>query len=655
MGRTEVLELIDRLVEVPLNDADGSTKPVLVLEGCGGSGRSAVLGQALATWWPPPLSVWQRLRGSWRRCTPTVLIHPLERPVTDNNPARPVLASILLGLSQEIPGYAIALPRVLVAQIAIGADFTAVPDGMHPQHLRTQLNRYKDRTLLFEFIRGLASLGGAQAANLQVPGAETVTSAVLDQAAEVVIERLSQGRLLNRINWGGAVPWFGHQDQQLHANGERVLIELSLKARSSDRAIRRGVDDVLIGALLADLRHSAAKVPGRTSNVLLLLDDGDAPAAVAFTESLLRVRRALTATGRRLPDPLTVITTSAGTLFEELEGQFGAPAEWTERVDPARLTEITAPWLTVRLADLPESDVAIMAKAVDPIDYLAVGAEVHRLTGGHPAATSYLLGRLQDDPTLRSRLGDLLRSPGPRRGDTVEAHLLRGFVGALDSNSETQDLLAEGLITAAAARNRGEARGVVTRLHGGIAADSPLFTSRTLWQGAEDEAELPALVRLLGKRLLAARTEGPGWESVLSGLAEAVPQDDRTGRLYYRRLLHGRADTVAALAELLPQLPGAEWLETFDAIVATTDPLDRDRDLVDGPGDDHPDLAAHIAMLIAVVPTVDAAIRSVNRDREATLCMRAAGSWERLAADARGGDPFLLRAARYRARASRFH
>ncbi|WP_054814602.1 hypothetical protein [Nocardia arizonensis] len=653
VGRTDVLELIDRLVEVPVDDTDVPVKPVLVLEGCGGSGRTSILERALATWWPPPTTVWERLRGTWRRSTPTVLIHPLERPVDDDDPARPLLASILLGLSQGIPGYTIAFPRVLVAQIAISADFDGAADGTQRVQLRTLLNRHRNRTVLFEFIRTLAALGGTQAANFQVP--DDIASAVLDRAADIVIHRLSQGRLVNRLTWGPAVPWFGHQDQQLHADPERVLIELSLKSRSPDRAVRQGVDDVLIGALLADLRHSAAKVAGRTSNVLVLLDDGDAPATVSFTGSLLRVRRALAATGRGPTDPLTVITTSSGTLITELAGQIGAPEEWTEPVNPARVTEVTAPWLTVRLADLPESDVGIMAKAVDPIEYIGLGAEIHRLTHGHPATTSYLLGELRDDSTVRTRFDELLRRPGPERGKSVEEHLLRVFVRALTPHREAPDLLTSAIITASAARDRGAARAVVTRLHTDIAAESPLLTSRTLWTGREDAARLPSLVRLLGLRLLAVRNDPLlGWERVFGELLAAVSADDRTGRLYYERLLNGRGAVVTALADELPRLEDVRWLAMFDAIVATPDPRDRDRDLIDD-GRDRPTPADDIAMLIAVVPTVDADLRAVSEDVEATLCMRAARSYERLANTAVGGDPFLLRAARYRARAQRYH
>ncbi|WP_410643489.1 hypothetical protein [Amycolatopsis sp. lyj-346] len=89
VGRTSVLELIDELTGPRGQTAPAGPRPVVVLTGCGGSGRTAILREALRT---------------WRDRTASVLVQPLV-PDGDGTSLRPLLTSIMLGLGVGVAGY----------------------------------------------------------------------------------------------------------------------------------------------------------------------------------------------------------------------------------------------------------------------------------------------------------------------------------------------------------------------------------------------------------------------------------------------------------------------------------------------------------------------------------------------------------------------
>ncbi|WP_135232676.1 hypothetical protein [Nocardia sp. CS682] len=640
VGRTDLLELIDTLIEVPATDAVRPPKPVLVVEGCGGSGRTALLNKVL---------------DKWKGHTPSVLVRPLERPFDVHNPLRTVLAAAMLGLSADIPGYAVAFHRVVIAQIVIAEDFHDVPPAEQLDKLHLLLNRYKRRSALIEFVRNLINLAGSLAANIQVPGAQVIAPGVASAISDAVVDRLMGGRLMSRFTWGPNAAWFAHQDLGLRLDAEHTLIELSNNARSTDPIIRRGVDDVLVGAFLADLRHSVAKVNWRTSNILVLIDDGDASAATSFTGSLLRVRQSIAATNARLSDPLALVTVSSGALVDGLVGQVPAPTVLPDPLAPPRLAAAGSPWARVRLPELGLSDVQLMAKDVDPYQSENIGASIYRLTRGHPAGTDYLLRRIKHDRDLLGDLDGLLRSPGPETGTTVEQYLLRVFVRGLSVHKLFRRELATALVTVAAARHKTEAQGLVALLPAGVEHDSPLFQLRSIWSAATPGGEdrLPALARLLGLRALATRTEGQDWARVFGHLRDNVAADDRASRLHHARLLSGRDAVVGELAELLPELPSAQWLRLFDEVVETPDPSARDRDLIDDDDRAHT-LHEYLAVLVALVPAFESDIRITAPEQKSLLCSRIEHSYEKLADHARDKLPFLVRANRYHGLADRF-
>ncbi|MFF0529533.1 hypothetical protein ACFYT3_14185 [Nocardia amikacinitolerans] len=634
VGRAELLELIDTLVRVPRGNTEETGNPVLVLEGYGGSGRTTVLEQVL---------------DRWQRRTPTVLVRPLERPYDQFNPARPVLAAAMLGLSMDLPGFPMAFPRIVVAQIAINENFTEIPATEHRERLRTVLNQYKDRAALVGFIGDLVGLVGAQAANIKLPGASVIAPTLSQHLSNLVVGRLTRGRLITKITWGSAVSWYGHQDLGLRADAETVLIELAIKAANEDPAIRRGVDDLLISAFLADLRHSAARVAGRPSNVVVLLDDGDAPAAIAFTSALLRARKAMAATGSPLTDPLTLVTTSSGVLAEELDGQVAAPVTWT----PRRRVEPTArdAWARLRLGDFTEFEVKTLAKEVTSIEADRIGERVYQLTDGHPAATAYVLDRMRRQAT--DDLDALLRGNHAGPGTAVQRHLLGAFARDLDPRKQLDEGMLDALVTVSAARTKGDALRLVPLLPSGIGERSPLFRSPSLWSGQGNSAVLPAFVRRMGLRELAARANSrPGWDEVFEKLLDTVPSGDRTSRLYYTRLLHSGTDIVEELGELLPTMAATGWLSLFDKIVEMSDPRRPDAGLVDG-SDRATSRDEHIAALLALVPAEESDPRVARDERRSILCTRVAHSYERLADHATDRSSFLLRANEYHERARR--
>ncbi|MEU6261657.1 hypothetical protein [Saccharopolyspora shandongensis] len=634
VGRADLLALVDRLTDVS-RAYSGETRPVLVIEGCGGSGRTAVLERAV---------------DAWQGRTPTVLVRPRLLDDDGASPVRPVLAAIMLGLSLGAPGYSVAFPRVVLAQIAISLQAGDLDPRKSLEQLNKALNTYNSRSELLGFVRGLANVAGALV-NIPVP------EPVADDIAKVIVDRLHLSRWMTRRTWNKeALAWFGHQGRQRALKPEEVLLGLNTQARSKNAAIRRDVDDLLVNALLADLRHSLAHAGGRPANVLVLLDDGDTAPAMSFTGSLLRVRKALAASpgnpDSKLPDPLTLVTTSAGALATALSSR---PAHETGT------GEVSGWWIRMPLPDLEAADLVEWARnfpgwnrnfadGPEELGATAVARAAYKLTHGHPESTAFVLGRLHDEPNLVGDLDELLRaeeSEGP-----VERRLLAAFVRGLDASKHVDDTLVEALITLSAARNRVEATALAPLLPAPVGFDSELFTSATLWSPTSPGAEpsLHPLARYLGMRALASRGEDETalWRTVFESLRGKVAPGNRASQLYYQRML-GESDAVAAeLADLLPELPAEEWLALFDAVVAMPDPRARDVEQIrraGRPGTRH----GHVVRLLGVIPAHDKDPCVTEWSVRKKLRSHAAHSFQQLTEHLQGQDPlpFIWRAQRY--------
>ena len=629
VGRTSVLELIGDLTGPRGENASADPRPVVVLTGCGGSGRTAILAEALRT---------------WRDRTASVLVQPL-LPDGDRTSLRPLLTSSMLGLGVGVPGYSVTFPRSLIAQLAISANFAGLPAGDQRTRLRERLNDYKRKPALDGFLKALAHDSFALV-HVQIPGLPDLVPRLAAEAAESALNRLYRGRGLLRFSWGDAVDWFAHQDQDFANNAEETLIQLSARAKSTDPVVRRGVDDVLVAAFLADLRRSHARVRGRPPQMLLLLDDGDVPAAMTFVRSLLRVRRAIADSRptpeNRLPDPLTVVTTSAG------PAAAGAvPWPGTGPAD--------GPRVRVAVADLSPAEVVQLARSHDWATSERTGSVAGRLTHGHAAATEFVLRRLGENPRLLDDLGALLAGEEPDENVRADRHLLRIFVRGLDPQRTPDDASVEALITLSAARTWQEAGTLVPLLPPPFDLGSPLYTSPTLWAApAGGERRLHPLARYLGLRALAERPDArTGWEGVFRLLRGKTHPDDRAGRWHHERMLGGRAKVADELAALLPELPAAEWLALFDTVVATPDPRVTDLAEIKGLGRP-PTPAGHTDALLGIVPALERDPCVTRPEDIAALRKLAWHGFLRLAETEGVADkqPFLDRADRYSADSS---
>ncbi|WP_020673309.1 hypothetical protein [Amycolatopsis nigrescens] len=639
VGRSSLLALIDQVVKVPAEDGPGETRPVLVLEGCGGSGRTAVLEQALERWTDQ---------------TPAVLVRPLELDGDGDSAVRPVLAAVMLGLSLGAPGYTVAFPRVVLAHIALAEKTTGVDPGKALEGLRKRLNTYQDRTALIGFVADLVRAAGALAENIKVPGAAAIAPATADRIAQGVVARLQRSRWMVRFTWSeAALSWFGHQGQGRNFDPERALLRLSAQSRSEDPSVRRDVDDLLVAALLADLRHSLARTTGRPANVLVLLDDGDTPAAMSFTSSLLRVRQAIAATPgnpeSELPDPLTMVTTSNGTLTGALARWLPPPAHWDE-TKPVAAADTSGLWLRMSLADLHSEHVLQLTRNQlwpDDLGTSAIASAVYRLTRGHAEATAFVLEKLNTEPRLVNDLDKVLRGLGPEPDVLVERHLLRPFVRGLNAHKLADETLLEALITLAAARNRLEAKALAPLLPPPVGVDSALFISPTLWSpaGASEQRRLHPLVRYLGLRALAARGAA-AWTTVFECLRAAAGPDDLAGGLHHDRLLGKKEAVAAELARLLPEAHSDEWLDLFDEVIATADPRERDLDAIRGTGQPGT-TTGHLVRLLGVLPALESSPLVTEWTALEKLRAHAAHGYRQLADHARDPAPFILRAQLY--------
>lgn len=484
------------------------------------------------------------------------------------------------------------------------------------------------------------------AAGIQVPGMETFAPAFANQVAKAVVGSIQKARWRARLGWTKeALEWFGHQDQDMPHDSEMVRVTLNRQAKSNDPEIRREVDDLLVAALLADLRHSVAAATGHRANVLVLLDNGDASLAMSFTDAVLRVRHTIANTQtnahRRPPDPLTLITTSNGRLTDQLNDSFPVPARRGEVL-----------WRRQPVDNMPESDVVQMARRSqlwpEAVAARSVGRAVYRLTRGHAESTVFVLQALSAEPRLVDDLDELLRRAGPERGQRVERHLLRAFVRGLSADQRVAEDVLDALITLSAARNRRDALALVDVLPPPVDADSAVLSSPTLWSCGDAATQtLHPPVRYLGLRCLAARagTDPAGWNAVLGRLRDNASGDDVAASLHYCRLLGERAAIADELAALLPEIPTADWLDLVDEIVSAPDPRERDVDVIRAVG-----IArtrhGHIFRLLGVIPALHED-PCITRAQTVTLGDHAWHSYKAIADDAQDTALILARAKRY--------
>ncbi|MBV9314392.1 MAG: hypothetical protein JO100_11810 [Pseudonocardia sp.] len=556
-GRSDLLSFLDQLVKVDGGPqvTPGSGRPILVLEGCGGSGRSELL---------------RSLEERWAARTPTARVDSLALPDDQTGLKRPLLAALMLGLSADVHGYKVSFNRVVLAYIAM-SEPVQDPDPRRAVDVMVQrLNTYRDGGAVIELVAGLVATS--------VPGAGDL-SEVFTKIAEQIVKRLRKFPWRARLNWKEALEWFGHQDQRLHRDPVRALVQLSVQAQSDNIAVRDDVDDLLVGALLADLRDSLNRIAARPWNAIVALDNSDTPMAAWLVAALVRVRQNLAAQGAT-PDPVTVVVASGGSLAASLVGQVPAGARWQE----SQLADLTAEdvrrtgvWLSIVVGGLSVDDVRQMAMAYEwppSLGTRVVANAVHRLTSGHAAATKLVLRDLQAAPQLIDDMDRILRRQAPDAQRSIEQFLLDRIVAGLSLHQRVDPDLWQDLVTLSAARDRDEAQELRLSLRTPVEVAPMLFASSTLWSGTgpRNRLALEPFIRYLLLRALANRVEEPRWHDVFGTLLDRLSKSDLGGRLHHNLALGNITMVAEELGRLLPNCPGKDWLTLLDQTVATPHP-----------------------------------------------------------------------------------
>ncbi len=566
VGRSALMVLVDQCVRVSggAQVPEGVERPVLIVAGGGGSGRSQLLRQ-----------LWTE----WRQKTPTVWVDQRSIDDSDADSLRPVLVAIMQGLSDPVLGYTVEFPRVVLAYIAMQTPVPEVDPARAREVMRARMNIYRDRARLIDFLGELVGSFGSVVQGVHVPGLEVVGETVARGAAQRIVDRLRRSGLLSRFTWDAALRWYGHQDTGLSFTPETALVQLSRQAHIDSAAVRRGVEDLLIGALLADLRESLARAAGRPHNALVLLDEGDTGPTRAFVSALVRIRASRDPRAG-LIDPLVVVTTSRGVLAEDLPGEHGQRFWEDARLPEMNTADVqaTGSWLPIRLGCLGAEDVLKLAKAhLWPADLgvSRVADAVYRLTGGYAVATELLLRALATDPTWVENLDAALRGPCGANSTLEKALFTRIATGLTPRGRLDEDLL-DLLVTIAAARDLAEAERLLTILR--VPVDPAVIASTTLWSGAGPQRggpAMPAFVRDLGLRALARRPEDhpQSWDFVFTVLRRGAEQaGDEAGRLHHELALGNRTVVVDALTAALPDTHDEHWLALLDQVTTAYDP-----------------------------------------------------------------------------------
>ena len=245
-GGTWLTDSIDDLVAVSEKSHDpGAARPVTVVRGYGGSGRTTLLEQVRQTWAD---------RAPVALVTPNRLLEP-----TDGVP-RPFMSAVLLELGAPVTDYVmIAFPRVILAHIALAGPLTTRDPVAE---MKDRIDAHTNTALLLDKMQDVLKLGSMAVA--RVSGATDLADPVIDSATRYLVDGIKRSGWLRRRNFGSALKWFAAQDPRPGYGEYRVLVRLNQQAWS--RAAGQDVDDLLVGegARLAQ-RDAVARrrIPGR--------------------------------------------------------------------------------------------------------------------------------------------------------------------------------------------------------------------------------------------------------------------------------------------------------------------------------------------------------------------------------------------------------
>jgi hypothetical protein len=589
--RSALKSLINQLVEIAGGaEVDtGVDRPLVVVAGLGGSGRSQLLADLRTHWTTYPNQ------------TPTALIKPRSIGGDDESPW-PVMARIIADLSMEAPGYRIAFPRVVLAMIAREAPIPQTGDiPAQNRAIRERIISRWDHNGLLTLVGDCVRAAGKLPQVTNATGPEAADAAA-DVVAEQIVRRLRTSRLVAKGVWTKPLAWFGDQDRDRRKDPESALVDLSRQEvnYATVPSVAEMIDDLMMAAMLADIRESMAAMSRRSWHALALIDDGDTPQARAFLSAFvtarMKARSVEKQTGRRIgPDPIVVVTASGGALAAQLAPDgAGQPKA---RHDGTAVPHIgrTDSWRQFGLGNLTELDVQTLAgqETWPPtIGSDLVGRLVHRFSGGHDEATRRVLAAWSAQGPTMGQLGHLLQKTiVPETRQPLECYLLDRVVAALCGTDTADQTLREDLVTLSAATDLTEAgtlNALLVSPRQNLLLDSELLWSQYSqplpplpYKPADSPFTMPTMIRYLGLRALGRRTDGDTWTEVFTELrgphATKRPGEtpaQRQARLHHTLALDDQPAVVAELTELLDgtELDDVEWLTLFDHVTSTPDP-----------------------------------------------------------------------------------
>ena len=563
VGRSELISYIDDLITAPDGPADdpGGVRPVLVVQGCGGSGRTRLL---------------DTVQGNWKNYPPVAMIVParLGAPDEEEQVPRPFLSAVWLGFHGQVQ-----FPRLVLAHLAMAAPTLSQDPGRASAEMYERIHRSGSNKALPIVKSALTSGSNAFLTYLATRNGQDAAVAeqareLVDVVAQTTVDGMKKRLVKAQLTFRDAPQWFARQrgEGKQAGGAERALIWLHTSTRKGRSA--PDIDDLLVRAFLADLSDAMAKKSKRVANPVLLVDGADGPDAIGFLTALVRVRAREDAE----PDPLAVVATSGGPLIDALHAE-DESGRRVSCVEDIRTSERDAgrppPWISLPLTALSHSETEHLVGSqwpAEPRPALIVDA-VHRAAAGHPAATTAVLERLR---TARNdTLGTLVDDPGTLL-PSADAQLQRMVTGLTAGVPASRAVLT----TLSAARNLKEAARLLID-----PAQLRLGSVVELWIRSDD-ADRPAPGALMRHLLLCdlARREPtgggpagelpplPDWTSVHRELQKwAAADDDTGGKLYHRLALRDAAGVHDELWRLLPHLDGERWLELLDEVVAVPD------------------------------------------------------------------------------------
>jgi len=585
-GREPILARVDELLVVtPGSQAEVRSRPSLLIEGCGGSGRSELLAE---------------ISRRWSQSTPTASKDSGEFKLaagqnSDVTAVKVILSTMMRQFQDAVPGYRVRWARMSLLLIAMTAPIQTGSPATDERELLDRLAAYKDPAMLAQVLTWFMDLP----LSITV-GVGPVQVDMLAIAKTIIRGLGSSGRRHPEKAWSAELGWLAPPGQQTQPQAALTkLIRLSRIANETAPAQRREVDGLLTNAFLSDLAESAARIHRRPYNFLLLLDNADSAVGWDFLKVLGRTRREDYRRDYGL-DPLVVVAA-------------GGDARWLENADVTpdgnpvsvvRAGDVTR----VRLEDLSQEHMPrLLAEYPWGADYLEPAAHVvchlvYRLTAGHCQASRLVLHELQQDPGLARNLDGLLGSPWTeslgRPGGTdraipdeeVSQRVLNSLVRALTPQRMLTDTMLRDLVTLAAARHVDEAR----QLRGLLMTDrvdlERLF-SEVLWSHPTPDGYLAMLpvARHLLLRELASRDPMSviSWESVFGSLrkrdadretarraGDLAPETagERADRLHHLLAPGKITEAVSELTTMVHSVEESAWLACLDAVTVTPAP-----------------------------------------------------------------------------------